>query len=215
MTISAKYVCIDSLNCFVDRHLCEQCPVICTSLKIGFIRLLSAVLGKWRSNLSDMIADKKIFHLMGEWVWSNYPVKRYSIFCEFAVQKVSGDRKLPLCVYELWYMHNADILLCQWSMCQCTYYGSHTNNTHIPKICQSLCVNELWYMQNADILLFQWSMCQWTYYGSHTNNTLVYVSMGDGTCNKLDSTPSCWFITEVFISACTPIVWLRSLYCWT
>ena len=173
MTISAKYVCIDSLNCFVDRHLCEQCPVICTSLKIGFIRLLSAVLGKWRSNLSDMIADKKIFHLMGEWVWSNYPVKRYSIFCEFAVQKVSGDRKLPLCVYELWYMHNADILLCQWSMCQCTYYGSHTNNT------------------------------------------LVYVSMGDGTCNKLDSTPSCWFITEVFISACTPIVWLRSLYCWT
>ena len=94
--IHTKYVLIVCLACSEAWHLCEKCPVICTSLKIGFICLLSAVLNKWGSNLSDTIADEKIYHLMFEWVWSSYPVKRYSTFCEFAVQKVSGDRKPPL-----------------------------------------------------------------------------------------------------------------------
>ena len=69
--ISAKYVGVDSPACFVASDLCEQCPVICTSLKIGFVHLLSAVLNKWRSSLSDTIADEKTYHLMFEWVWSN------------------------------------------------------------------------------------------------------------------------------------------------
>ena len=49
------------------------------------------------------------------YVWKSLTSRRYSsVNCQ--------------CVYELWYMHNAEILFCQLSMCQCTYYGPHTNN---------------------------------------------------------------------------------------
>ena len=64
--ISAKYVGIDCLACFVARDLCEQCPVICTTLNISFIRLLSVVLHKCDFNLSDTIADENTYHLMFE-----------------------------------------------------------------------------------------------------------------------------------------------------
>ena len=78
------------------------------------------------------------------YVWKSLTSRRYSsVNCQ--------------CVYELWYMHNAEILFCQLSMCQCTYYGSHTNDTH-QQTCQCLCVYELWYMHNAEILLCQLSM---------------------------------------------------------
>ena len=64
--ISAKYVGVDSPACFVASDLCEQCPVICTSLNICFIRLLSVVLHKCDFNLSDTIADENTYHLMFE-----------------------------------------------------------------------------------------------------------------------------------------------------
>ena len=101
-------------------------------------------------------------------------------------------------------MHNAEILPCQLSMCQCTYYGSYTT-AHIPRSVNCLRVYELWYMHNADILLCQLSMCQCTYYGSHTTAHIPRSVNCLGEVSHL-RTPAKWhLISDTFNSLCKPI----------
>ena len=72
-----------------------------------------------------------------------------------------------LCVYGLWYMHNANILPCQLSIWQCTYHESHTITYMYTDLSMSMGLWAMGHPQCKDITL-PIAYMQCTYYGSHT-----------------------------------------------